>query len=95
MKNRIRVGVVDDHPIFRDGAIFALEADPSIEVVGEGESADDALAICVRNAPDVLLLDVNMPGGGMNAIEKIAPFYPSTKILMLTVVDDRELASTA
>jgi two-component system nitrate/nitrite response regulator NarL len=95
MRNRIRVGVVDDHQIFRDGVIFALEADPNIEIVGQGESADDALDIVTRHSPDVLLLDVNMPGGGMNAVEKIALLHPSTKILMLTVVDDKEHVSSA
>jgi two-component system, NarL family, nitrate/nitrite response regulator NarL len=95
MANRIRVGVVDDHQIFRDGVIFALEADPNIEIVGQGGSVDDALDIVARNSPDVLLLDVNMPGGGMNAVERIAPFYPATKILMLTVVDDKERAASA
>jgi DNA-binding NarL/FixJ family response regulator len=95
MKNKIRVGIVDDHPVYRDGVTFALEADPNIEIVGQGASADDALEIVARNAPDVLLLDVNMPGGGMNAVEKIAPSYPNTKILMVTVVDDKELATSA
>jgi DNA-binding NarL/FixJ family response regulator len=95
VRNRIRVGVVDDHQILRDGVIFALEADPDIEIVGQGESADDALDIVARNSPDVLLLDVNMPGGGMNALEKITSLYPATKILMLTVVDDKEHASSA
>ncbi len=95
MRNRIRVGIVDDHQIFRDGVIFALEADPDIEIVGQGGSVDDALDIVASSSPDVLLLDINMPGGGMNAVEKIAPLFPTTKILMLTVVDDKEYACSA
>jgi two-component system nitrate/nitrite response regulator NarL len=90
MQNRIRVGVVDDHPLYRDGVVFALESEPDIEVVGQGETAADAFQIARDSAPDVLLLDMNMPGGGINAVAKIALRCPATKTLMLTVVDDEE-----
>jgi two-component system nitrate/nitrite response regulator NarL len=90
MQTKIRVGVVDDHPLYREGVIFALESEPDIEVVGQGETAEDAFQIARDNAPDVLLLDMNMPGGGLNAVAKIALRCPSTKTLMLTVVDDEE-----
>ena len=90
MQNKIRVGIVDDHPLYREGVVFALESEPDIEVVGQGETAEDAFQIARENAPDVLLLDMNMPGGGLNAVAKIALRYPSTKTLMLTVVDDEE-----
>jgi DNA-binding NarL/FixJ family response regulator len=90
MQSKIRVGVVDDHPLYREGVIFALESEPDIEVVGQGETAEDAFQIARDNAPDVLLLDMNMPGGGLNAVAKIALRCPSTKTLVLTVVDDEE-----
>jgi two-component system, NarL family, nitrate/nitrite response regulator NarL len=90
MQNKIRVGVVDDHPLYRDGVIFALESEPDIEVVGQGETAEDAFQIARDSAPHVLLLDMNMPGGGVNAVAKIALRCPATKTLMLTVVDDEE-----
>lgn len=90
MQHKIRVGVVDDHPLYRDGVVFALESEPDMEVVAQGETANDAFQIAQGHAPDVLVLDMNLPGGGMNAIMKIAPRYPSTKILMLTVVDDQD-----
>lgn len=90
MPRKIRVGVVDDHPLYRDGVIFALESETDIEVVGQGENANDAFQIAHDHSPDVLLLDMNMPGGGLNAVAKIALRCPATKTLMLTVVDDED-----
>lgn len=95
MQDKIKVGIVDDHPLYRDGVVFALESEPDIEVVGQGESAADAFQIAQDNAPDVLLLDMNMPGGGLNAVAKIALRYPSTKLLMLTVVDEEDEVRSA
>jgi DNA-binding NarL/FixJ family response regulator len=95
MLRKIRVGVVDDHPLYRDGVIFALESEEDIEVVGQGETASDAYQIAQDHSPDVLLLDMNMPGNGINAVAKIALRYPSTKTLMLTVVDDEDEVRTA
>jgi two-component system, NarL family, nitrate/nitrite response regulator NarL len=90
MQHKIRVAVVDDHPLYRDGVVFALESEPDIEVVGQGETALEAFQIAHDHTPDVLLLDMNMPGGGINAVAKIAQRCPSTKTLMLTVVDDED-----
>ena len=90
MQRKIRVGVVDDHPLYRDGVIFALESEPDMEIIGQGETAGDAYQIAHDQSPDVLLLDMNMPGGGINAVSKIALRCPSTKTLMLTVVDDED-----
>ena len=79
MENKIRVGIVDDHPLYRDGVVFALESEPDIEVVGQGETAEDAFQIARDSAPDILLLDMNMPGGGLNAVSKISLRCSSTK----------------
>jgi DNA-binding NarL/FixJ family response regulator len=95
MENKIRVGIVDDHPLYRDGVIFALEFEPDIEVVGQGETADDAFQIARDSTPDIMLLDMNMPGGGLNAVAKISLRCASTKTLMLTVVDDEDGVRTA
>jgi two-component system nitrate/nitrite response regulator NarL len=88
MQRKIRVAVVDDHPLYRDGVVFALESEPDIEVIGQGETAADAFQIAHDHAPDVLLIDMNMPGGGINAVAKVALRCPSTKTLVLTVIDD-------
>ncbi len=95
MQRKIRVGVVDDHPLYRDGVVFALESEPDMEVVAQGETANDAFQIAHSHTPDVLVLDMNLPGGGLNAITKIALRCSETKILMLTVVDDQEEVRTA
>lgn len=95
MRPKIRVGVVDDHPLYRDGVIFALESEPDIEVVSQGETANDALQIAHDHAPDILLLDMNMPGGGVNAAAKIALRHPLTRTLMLTVVDNEDEVRSA
>nr|WP_281024343.1 response regulator transcription factor [Microvirga calopogonii] len=95
MQPRIRVGVIDDHPLYRDGVVFALESESDIEVIGQGQSAQDALQIAQEHSPDVLLLDMNMPGGGINAVSKIAQSCPTTKTLMLTVVDDEDEVRSA
>jgi two-component system nitrate/nitrite response regulator NarL len=95
MENKIRVGVVDDHPLYRDGVVFALEDEPDIIVVGQGGSADDAIKIARYDQPDVLLLDMNMPGGGVSAVTAIALRRLPTRMLMLTVVDDAHQVSNA
>jgi len=95
MENKIRVGVVDDHPLYRDGVVYTLAAQPDIQVVGQGSSAEDAIRIAAEGEPDVIVLDVSMPGGGMNAIEAITLQCPKVKTLMLTVVADEEQVCTA
>jgi len=95
MDNKIRVGVVDDHPLYRDGVVFTLAAQPDIEIVGQGASAADAIRIAQEHEPNVIVLDVTMPGGGLSAIEAIALKHPSVKTLMLTVVADEEQVCTA
>jgi two-component system nitrate/nitrite response regulator NarL len=95
MESKIRVGVVDDHPLYRDGVVFTLAAQPDIEIVGQGSSAEDAIRIAAESRPDVVVLDMTMPGGGMNAVEAIALQHPLVKTLMLTVVADEEQVCTA
>jgi two-component system, NarL family, nitrate/nitrite response regulator NarL len=95
MQRKIRVGVVDDHPLYRDGVIFALESEADMEIIAQGETAGDAYQIAIDHSPDVLLLDMNMPGGGINAVSKIALRCASTKTLMLTVVDDEDEVRSA
>ncbi|MEE1612491.1 response regulator transcription factor [Microvirga sp. CF3016] len=90
MPHKIRVAVVDDHPLYRDGVVFALESEPDIEIVGQGETALDAFQLAHEHSPDVILLDMNMPGGGTGAAAKIAQRCPSTRTLMLTVIDDED-----
>jgi two-component system response regulator DevR len=85
----ITVMLVDDHALVRSAVRQALAA-PDIEVVGEASTADEALLLAPQLAPDVLLLDVNLPGtSGLGLLRELAPRLPSTQIVMLTVSDDR------
>ncbi len=88
---KIRVLVVDDHTIVRDGicALLALAGD--IEVVGEAANGREALEIVKQLTPDVVLMDIVMPIlGGLEATRRIRKELPSTKVLALTQYDDKE-----
>ncbi len=89
--NSIDILVVDDHPLFRQGVVNSLEMDSGFRVVGETSSGEEALALARSLMPDVVLLDVNMPGwGGIVTAEKIAMACPATVIVMLTGSDDKD-----
>ncbi len=88
----VRVLIADDQRYFRQGLRAVLESSPAnIEVVGEVEDGDQAIESAERLHPDVILLDVHMPGtDGIRAARAISGCSPSTKILMLTVSDSQE-----
>ncbi|MBY5461450.1 response regulator transcription factor [Rhizobium leguminosarum] len=84
----ITIGVVDDHPLFREGVTRSLSEISGFVVVGEGASSDDAAMIASENHPDIMLLDVSMPGGGLSAVSDVLARSPTTKVLMLTVSEE-------
>lgn len=86
----IRIVVADDHPMFRAGVVSSLAAHPDFEVVGEGASADEAVKLAEALMPDVCLLDIAMPGGGLNAARDITAALPQTRVVMLTVSEDED-----
>lgn len=86
--SKIRIVIADDHPIFRDGLVRSLEESGDFSVVGVGESASDAIDLARKLAPDVVLLDLSMPGGGIAAAHAIARLDPAPRIAMLTVSED-------
>lgn len=88
MADLTRVVVADDHPLFRDGVVHSLQAAGDLTVVGEAADASGALRLAREHLPDLALLDVTMPGGGLNAARDIAIACPATKIVMLTVSED-------
>jgi DNA-binding NarL/FixJ family response regulator len=80
----LRVAVCDDHPLFREGVARTL-TELGFEIVAEGGSRDDAIRIVQHHQPDILLMDISMPGGGLDAIAPILIERPSQNIVMLTV----------
>lgn len=90
MAEPIRVAVVDDHPLFREGVAHTIQRSGLLHVVAEGASADDALRIAKSETPDIVLLDVSMPGGGVEAARAISSACPVVKIIMLTVSESEE-----
>lgn len=90
----IKVVLADDHPIFRDGLVRSLEETGEFEVVGTGENASQAVALAKQHMPDLVVLDVSMPGSGLSAVQEIAQMDGAPKISMLTVSeDDSDVAS--
>jgi DNA-binding NarL/FixJ family response regulator len=90
MNDPIRVIVADDHPLFRDGVINSLRGSSNIDVVAEAADADSAVALVREQLPDVVLLDVTMPGDGIQAARVIGAACPATRIIMLTVSEDED-----
>ena len=85
-----RVLIVDDHPLTRD-ALAALLAQQGFEVVGEAEEGAEALALARRHEPDVVLLDLTMPGmDGLTALPKIREEAPHSEVVVLTASDTEE-----
>jgi len=79
-----RIAVVDDHALYRAGIRQAVDAAVGFEIVAEGSNALDAVEIAGTGEHDMMLLDINMPGGGINAARTIASAHPDTKIVFLT-----------
>ncbi|HEY7401589.1 MAG TPA: response regulator transcription factor [Actinomycetota bacterium] len=80
----VRVVVVDAHPIFRGVARMACESGPRLELVGEAEDADQAVDLCPRLAPDVVVIDVDIAGGGIDAIRRMRRAGYRGRVLVLT-----------
>jgi two-component system NarL family response regulator len=84
---QVRVLIVDDHDLFRSGLRNLLE-DEGVHVVGEAAAGQEALTIVREVAPDVVVMDLNMPGmGGVEATRHISTIAPLTRVVMLTISD--------
>lgn len=90
MAPKWRVVVVDDHAPFLQGLVQVLDATPEFVVVGQEATAEGAITLAEALAPDVILLDVQMPGGGLTAARQIARTCRQTRIVMLTSSGDEE-----
>jgi DNA-binding NarL/FixJ family response regulator len=81
----IRILIADDHPMLREGVLAVVEMQPDMTVVGEAASGDEAVASFERLKPDIVLMDLRMPGmSGLRAIQSIRKFHADAKIIVLT-----------
>ncbi len=86
--SKVRIVIVDDHVLFRDGLATILSAETEFEVVGQGGSAADAIRLARALLPEIILLDIDMPGSGIAAAQEVSNDCPLTKIVMLTSSED-------
>lgn len=91
----LSVALFDDHELMRRTIASNLASVPGLDVVASGSSADEAIASAEALIPQVIILDVNMPGGGLSAARKINVAFPAIKIVMLTSDDSEHLVSSA
>ena len=85
----ISVLVVDDHQLVRAGLRKIVDDDPAMQVIAEAESGEQAIQICRDRSPDVVLMDVNMPGiGGFEATRKLVRSHQKTRVLIVTICNN-------
>ncbi|MEZ5165634.1 MAG: response regulator transcription factor [Acidimicrobiales bacterium] len=87
----LRVLVADDHALYRRGLVMELEDGDGLDVIAEATSGEEAVELGAALAPDVIVMDVRMPGiGGIEATRRLVDAMPSVRVLMLTVSDDAD-----
>ena len=88
---KIKVVIVDDHPLVLDGLVSRLERSQQVEVIGSAGNGQEAIEIVKQLLPDVVLMDINMPVmNGIDAAEIFKEKFPAVKLLVLSMHDDRE-----
>jgi two-component system nitrate/nitrite response regulator NarL len=91
MSEAIRVLIADDHPLFREGVAHSLSGEPDLTIVGQASTGEEASTLANDLLPDILLLDIAMPGqGGIATAQRISTACPAVKIIMLTVSENED-----
>ena len=93
---RLTILIADDHPLFRHGIAALLRAEPDLDVVGEATTGDEAIRLAATLQPDVILMDIKMPGvNGSEAARQILHTSPHIRILVVTMFEDDASVFTA
>lgn len=88
-KTKIRILIIDDHPLFRQGVRWSLEEEVDMEVIGEAGNGREAIKLTDKFLPDVILLDINLPGlNGLEVARVIKRHYPHINLIVLSVYED-------
>ena len=90
MSDLITVAIIDDHPLMREGVAHTLTQSGKFSIIAMGGKAADAVRIAQDFLPEILLLDINMPGGGIEAAKQINVQCPIVKMVMLTISENQE-----
>lgn len=96
MDEKIRILVADDHPLFREGVRALLSSIPDVDIIAEAATGDEAIQFANKWLPDVILMDIQMPGvNGLEATRQILGENPHIGIIILTMFDDDDSVFTA
>jgi DNA-binding NarL/FixJ family response regulator len=96
MSDAIRVLIADDHPLFRGGLCALLESVPDMDVAGEARTGEEAIELCRSARPDVVVMDLNMPGiGGIGATRRILEDGTGARVLVMTMHEDDDAVFAA
>ncbi len=91
MSGKVRVLIVDDHPLFRQGIRWSLDGEADMDVVGEAENGQEAIKLTDKFIPDVVLVDVNLPGlNGLEVARVIKRHHPHVNVVVVSVYEDDE-----
>jgi two-component system, NarL family, response regulator DegU len=91
-----KIIIVDDHQLFREGVKRILDFEDTFEVVAEGDDGTDVVSLYEKNTPDVVLMDINMPGkNGVEATVELIAEYPDAKVMVLSIHDDESYVTHA
>jgi len=94
--DQVSVLIADDHPVYRSGLRILLDSSESLRVVGEARTGAEALTMTHELRPQLVLMDVNLPGiTGIEATKTIASRYPETAVIIVTMLDDRDIFFSA
>ncbi len=92
----IRILIADDHPVFRSGLALLVSSEPTLTLVGQAVSGEEAVTLAAEQLPDVILMDLQMPGmSGIDATRAVLAANPHIRVLVITMFDDDHLVFTA